>query len=340
MLLYEDHFFMSKFGDDSRFLREALNGNFAISDLYPNSLFLIASYSITGSVKTSLVLLKLLLFVLTLFYIKQLSKEVKVHYGIICLFILSSSDLFFISSFNMRDVFLMLSILYMYRYSSKVKTLFLGLLMLVIRPVSLIFFLFRLKYRTIVFIGLAAVMVYFSPLKDDVLKLLLTPGAYVLGMDYEIEDVIKYRSEQNSSGIGAEIAVLKPMIYLTRPLLFNDMKRPIIANNEYENREYIISGFDTDLMFQNFAVLANMIYLPLLLLSFFYALIKGDRIGWLYLFFLSIFSFVSFGQSRHHLMFNFLELVIVERYISRFSLLYRVIGCLAFSLLIILINFA
>ena len=343
MLLYEDHFFLSKFGDDSRFLSNALNGEFDISDLYPNSLFLTLVYSFTGSIKASIILLKLLLLVLSLYYIKYLTDEVKVHYGIVCLFILSSSDFFFISSYNMRDIFLMLAILMSFQHAGKVKSFFLGIVMLVIRPVSMVFLLFRLRNVTIFFIGIIGAFIYFSPLKNDVLKLFLTPGAYLAGMTYEIEDVIEIRNEQisesgSSLGDGVSSIILKPAVYLTRPLLFNDWRRPIKANNEYENREYVISGFDTDLLFQNFAVLANMIYLPFLLFSLVMALIKGDRIGWLYVLFLSVFSIVSFGQSRHHLMFNFLELVIIYRYVSEFHLLYRVIACLSSCILIVLLN--
>ena len=344
MLLYDKHFFMSKFGDDTRFLFNSLNGKFDLSDLYPNSLFVSVAYFFTGSVELSLVLLKLFLLFVCMSIIKILIVEAKVNYRIICLFILSSSDFFFVSSYNMRDAFLILVILLILRKSDKVKTVLLGIVMLIIRPVSAIIVSLKLRSRSIIIIGFIGGIIFLSPVREDALKLFFTPGAYLVGLNYDFDDVVKVRNNQikesrsrvNSSAFSY---ILQPAMYLTRPLLFNDYKRTINATNRYEKTEYSVSGFDTDLLFQNIAVIANMIYLPVLLMSMFAAIMKSDKLIWGYLFFLFLFAIVSFGQSRHHLMFSFMELIIIGKYIKNYNASFLVLSCSAFSIIILMLNY-
>jgi hypothetical protein len=340
----EGSFFFSKYGDDGRFTRAAVDGQSTYFDLFPNVILTKLFYYATSSVEASLLLLRVIELSFIWLYLKIIIAKINPNKILLFLFVLSSSDLFFVSTYSMRDSFLILLILLFYFSSGLQKFGILGF-MIVIRPVSLVFL--SLGKTKVIFIcaGAFLLFAFAFDIFDDLIKIVITPTAYLSGQNYDISNVIEYRQNLSSSNNGVLLnddnsfsLFLKPIAYFTRPLIFNDITREVISHNGFTGREYLSNGFNTDLLFQNIAVGSNLIYMPLLILSLAKATIKKNKIAFLYLSFSALFAFSS-GQARHQLMFNFLELLLISQFLEHYKVEWVLFSTVFFILTIVIINF-
>ena len=356
--------FISSKGDDGEYWLDVYAGGFNLHHLYPNIAFLSTLHSILGWNGVLLFYINMFLQILVVGWV--VANIFKLEGGSLLVSILSvvwflsNPDVFFVSNYLMRDVYILLILQmlltpYLTSYGhaggNRINTILTPIL-LVLRPSSLLILSYMFKLKTVFYISMLLFCANY--LTDNLLaKAIVMPAAIFSNVsEFELGDVLAAR-ENNRIESGEYAGSSRMISFVVNT--FADISRPLLlvfSENPHYDRNGLTGDVKYNLYQDPLILVSNIAWFPnlvitglilsvVLLLGLNYSLkIKSGKLPVIVFFYLGFYAVYGYFSSsaRHFLMFSWLEIPILLEGFKTFGILKMLTIGLIFSSLILGVN--